>query len=250
MTLKALKSTAAVVLFALLLSLAAFLLIRLLNSGVGADEGLTAQASGISGKTPYPTVIIDAGHGGEDGGASGKNGTLEKDVNLDIALKLAELMRLGGFDVVLTREDDRMLYTENIKGKRKTQDLRNRFEVAKQHPDSVFVSIHANAFPNAEYGGLQVYYSPNDSKSMDIASRIQFANAEYLQPENDRVIKKADSKIYLLDRIETPAVMVECGFLTNVNEAELLASEDYRTKLASVIYKALCDYFASQSEAA
>jgi len=247
MTLKALKATAAVVVFALLLSIASFLLIRLLNSGSIGD---TAQASQVSERPVYPIIIIDAGHGGEDGGASSKSGTLEKDVNLDIALKLASLMRLGGFDVVLTREDDRLLYTEDIKGKRKTQDLRNRYEVAKQYPESVFVSIHANAFPNINYGGLQVYYSPNDPKSQDIASRIQYANSEYLQPENDRVIKKADSKIYLLDRIETPAVMVECGFLTNVNEAELLASDDYRTKLASVIYKALCDYFASQSEAA
>nr|MBQ4317542.1 N-acetylmuramoyl-L-alanine amidase [Clostridia bacterium] len=235
-TRRALKLTAAVVVFSLVMALAAYLLHWLMYYGRQDD---TAESSS---RPSYPIVIIDAGHGGEDGGTSSRSGILEKDVNLGIALELAELMRIGGFEVVLTREDDRLLYGDAAKGKHKTQDLRTRYETAKKYPESVFVSIHANSFPDPGCGGLQVYYSPNDSRSGELASLIQTATAEYLQPENDRTTKKADSKIYLLDRITTPAVLVECGFLSNTAEAELLATEEYREKLAAVMYKALCDY--------
>jgi len=241
-TKSALRLTAAVVMLSLLMALAAYLLHELMY------QGRTDDTAPISAIPSYPLIILDAGHGGEDGGTSAKSGLLEKDVNLDITLKLSQLLILGGFEVLLTRDDDRLLYTDKSQGKLKTQDLRSRYEIAKAHPDSLFVSIHSNSFPDESCGGLQVYYSPNDMRSREIAGLIQTAAAEYLQPENDRVIKKADSKIYLLDRIMTPAVLVECGFLSNINEAELLADSGYREKLAAVIYKALCDYIAESTD--
>jgi len=238
-TSKAIRATALVVAFSLLLTLTAFLLRLLLYAGHSeVYEPISACAS-------YPVIIIDAGHGGEDGGTQSAAGLLEKDVNLDIALRLASLMKQFGCEVVLTREDDRMLYTENIKGTKKTQDLRSRWEIAKQYPSSLFVSIHANSFPKPKYSGVQVYWSPNDRASENAAQLIRTAVREYLQPENERETKRADSKIYLLDRITTPAVLVETGFLSNPEEAAMLGDAQYRARVAAVICKALCDYITA-----
>ncbi len=234
MTKKALTLTAAVVAFSLLLTLAAFILRGFLRFGDDSHD--------VSVGVTYPTVILDAGHGGEDGGTSSAGGILEKDVNLDVAKKLCDLLTLSGYTVVLTREDDRLLYKEDIRDKRKAQDLRTRVEVAEAHPDAIFVSIHQNSFPIEKYSGLQVYYSPNDADSEKLARSVRDVVRTYLQPENTREIKRADSKIYLLDRIKNPAIMVECGFLSNVAEAERLGDEGYRMQLASVIYKAICEF--------
>jgi len=191
--------------------------------------------------------VIDAGHGGEDGGASSADGMLEKTLNLEIARNFADLAGLFGYNVRMTRTEDCLLYDlyddlEDYTGYRKTYDLRNRLRLAKEWDGEMFISIHMNKFPMPQYKGLQVYYSSNHNDSQKIASFIQSYTRTYLQPENTREIKKATSAIYLLHRIQSPAVLVECGFLSNPEEAAMLASPEYRCQLAAVIFASAAEW--------
>lgn len=183
-------------------------------------------------------VVIDAGHGGRDGGASSENGILEKDLNLSLAMALYDFLNFCGVDSLMTRTDDSLVCDEgdpSLKGKIKMTDLKNRLSIAEGYPDAFFVSIHMNKFPIQKYSGLQVYYSRNNEKSIEIAKTVQESVTALLQPDNDRGVKAAGSSIFLLDRISIPAVLIECGFLSNPAEAAKLSSEEYRTKLALVI---------------
>ncbi|MBQ8005180.1 MAG: N-acetylmuramoyl-L-alanine amidase [Clostridia bacterium] len=190
------------------------------------------------------TVILDPGHGGEDGGASGKNGALEKELNLEIAFILRDMLSAAGINVVMTRDTDILLYDRNADymGHKKSLDLKARLEIAKSTPDSVFVSIHMNSFPNPKYSGLQVWYSPGCADSKLLAAKLQENVKNNLQPQNNRAIKQANSSIYLLDRAVSTAVLVECGFLSNENEAALLSEESYRQKLAFVIFASIMEH--------
>ena len=179
------------------------------------------QSTDAANASPLPVVILDAGHGGEDGGTSGNGGTVvEKDLNLTITKLIEERLTEKGISVICTRSEDILLYDKNedYKGRKKMLDLAARLNVAKQNPNSVFVSIHMNAFPKSQYSGLQVYYSPNDPRSAQLANAIQSNTKLQLQSTNNRASKKAGSNIYLLDRIESPAVLIECGFLSNPEE--------------------------------
>ena len=192
---------------------------------------------------PLPqTIIIDAGHGGEDGGAVGINNIIEKDLNLEISLLLADLLKSAGYNIIMTRTDDIMLYTEYIKGKLKSQDLKYRLSIAEQNPDSIFISIHMNKFPKASASGTQLYYSPNHTASEILAKNVQSYVKEYLQPNNNREIKKSGSQIYLMKKITIPAILIECGFISNYEETELLTNSTYRHILACVIYCAVNNY--------
>ena len=178
-----------------------------------------------------PVIVIDAGHGGMDGGAVATDGTLEKELNLEIAKILSELLRVSGYDAVMTRNDDTMLTTEDGAGKAKMQDLKQRLTIASGYPDSLMVSIHCNKFPSESCRGLQVYYSDSELAKL-AADSIQGSVTGLLQPENHRQTKKADSSIYLLHRSKGAAVLVECGFLSNSEECSLLKQDNYRKKLA------------------
>lgn len=192
----------------------------------------------------YNCVVIDAGHGGEDGGTSSAGGLCEKDVNLDIAQILCDMYRANGVTVVMTRTDDRLLYDRNVNymGRKKALDLAARLKICEETPDSIFLSIHMNAFTDPKYSGLQVWYSPHDPDSQSIAYAIQTEVEKELQKENKRKIKKADSKIYILDNARSPAVLVECGFLSNPDEAKRFESEEYRQMIAFTIFAATMDY--------
>ncbi len=185
-----------------------------------------------------PVVVIDAGHGGPDGGTSGFSKVPEKDLNLDIALKVRDILTSAGVDVVMTRTEDITL-TDPDGGTRKNQDLRARKKIAEATPNAVLVSIHMNAFSIEKYSGLQVYYSKNDEQSQELAKAVQFAVSSALQPENDRKIKPAGENIYLLHELDCPAVLIECGFLSNAAEAEKLNDAEYRRSLAFVIANSL-----------
>ncbi|MBR6681536.1 MAG: N-acetylmuramoyl-L-alanine amidase, partial [Clostridia bacterium] len=124
----------------------------------------------------------------------------------------------------------------------KMQDLKNRLDISKQHENSIFISIHMNKFSEEKYSGLQVFYSQNSDESAVLASKIQSKVKEHLQNDNDRETKKANSNIYLLDNIETPAILIECGFLSNPDECTKLSSEDYRKELAGVIYSSVVEF--------
>ena len=190
-------------------------------------------------------VYIDPGHGGEDGGCEG-NGLVEKDLNLDISMRLASLLRKAGIKVVMTRETDILLYDVNsdYKGQKKAQDVRKRLEIAKNQENPFLISIHMNYFPQTQYSGLQVWYSKNDTHSQVLANLIQSNNKNTLQPNNNRAIKEATSSIFLLHNATFPAILIECGFLSNSHEAHTLSDENYRQKLAEMIFKSIMEYIS------
>ncbi len=190
------------------------------------------------------TVIIDAGHGGDDGGAIGIDGTVEKDINLDIALKLEKLLKFYGFDVIMTRTEDIMTCDDGLDSlrKRKISDIHNRFDVLEKNPDAVFISIHQNKFEDNSQHGTQVFYSGNNDESKLLAESIQNSIVSVLQPDNSRVVKKSGSGIYLLYHAKLPAVLVECGFISNPAEVKNLNDEKYRMKIAILIADGLIKY--------
>ena len=188
-------------------------------------------------------VIIDAGHGGEDGGAIGKNGAYEKDINLLLAKKLKERLVSLGITCELTRESDILLYDKNAdyEGKKKKLDLQARKEFAERYENAIFISIHQNSFSKSQYSGLQVYYSTNDPASRILASKIQADIKKGLQPNNNRAIQPSSS-IYLLDELTCPAVLVECGFLSNQAECERLCDESYQNAICDILAKSIFDF--------
>ncbi len=187
---------------------------------------------------PLPTVVLDAGHGGEDGGASSVSGLLEKDLNLAVAKELESLLLANGYCVLMTRTDDRMLYDRetDYRGRKKLLDQTERIRIAESAPNAIFISIHMNSFPQEQYSGLQVWYSENDPRSEKLAADVQAAVRDELQPQNDREIKRAGSSIFLLHRLQMPAILIECGFLSNRQEASLLGESDYQRELAYVLF--------------
>lgn len=203
-------------------------------------DPLPSIAAPISTPTPM-TVVIDAGHGGEDGGTVSANGVCEKDINLKIAFLLCDMLKANGIRVVMTRTEDVLLYdrNENYQGRKKVLDLAARREIAEAEENCIFVSIHLNAFPLTQYKGLQVWYSPNDPASESLAESIRSTVKEHLQPDNDRAVKRATSSIYLLHRLQCPAVLVECGFLSNPEEATLLNTEEYQKQIALLLFSAI-----------
>lgn len=195
-----------------------------------------------------PVFVIDPGHGGEDGGAE-VGGVLEKNINLDVSLKLADICTLFGYGTRLTRDDDRLLYDafdelEDYSGKKKTYDLRNRLRIAEESEPELFIGIHMNKFPETQYKGLQVWYSPNHDESREAAEFVRSYAKTYIDPANKRETKAAGKSIYILNRIDIPAILIECGFLSNDSERALLLTRDYQSKLAAVIF-ASCAEFVS-----
>ena len=207
------------------------------DAGIGADAGNAYD--GI-------TIVIDAGHGGEDGGAQSAEGLQEKEVNLKIAELLNDMLRSNGITTVMTRTEDILLYDRNADyhGRKKMLDLASRRKIAEETENAVFVSIHMNSFPETKYHGLQVFYSPHHPQSQELADLIQQDAQTFLQPDNHRKIKAATSAIYLLDRLHCPAVLVECGFLSNPNESALFATEEYRQEVAFVLFCSIMSYIS------
>lgn len=192
-----------------------------------------------------PVVIIDAGHGGEDGGAVSKSGTVEKDVNLNISSALERFFNFFGFETLMTRTDDRLIYSsdcENIRQK-KVSDIHNRMKIITDNPNSIFLSVHQNHYDSEKYSGTQVFYSKNNSESPILAQAIQDTVKSDLQNSNERKIKPTGTEIYLLYHANVPCVMVECGFLSNVAEAEKLSDSDYQKQMAFEIFKGTYNYF-------
>jgi N-acetylmuramoyl-L-alanine amidase len=188
-------------------------------------------------------IVIDAGHGGEDSGAVGVNGSYEKDINLEIAMLIGEELKKQGYTVVYTRTEDKMLYTpeENIKGMRKISDLKNRCKITEQYDDCILVSVHMNSYGASKYSGLQVYYKDADNESEKLARKIQSTVKRDLQPENSRQIKNGSS-LYILENSSSTAVLVECGFLTNKEECEKLSQKEYQKQLSFSIVYGIIEY--------
>lgn len=197
----------------------------------------------LTGDSGEPvTVLIDAGHGGEDGGAVGNSGLLEKDVNLDIALQLRRQLEFSGFRVYMTRQDDDPIGTGDTVKERYRSDMAQRLEMYRSTKNDIVISIHQNNFTSPDACGAQVFYSPNNKKSERLAECIRRSLCGLLQPDNTRDITKAGSNIYLLNNCDKPCVLAECGFLSNPDEEELLSDREYRQKIAFALYCGVLEY--------
>ena len=194
--------------------------------------------------TDKKTIIIDAGHGGEDGGAIGKNGTFEKDINLKIAKKLYSKLTDLNIKCILTRDTDILLYdrTQDYQGRKKALDMQARKRIAESYDNAIFISIHQNSFPEERYSGFQAYYSTNSSASRALATLIENSIRTSLQPNNHRASKASGGNIYLLDNLQCTAILLECGFLSNNNECELLCTETYQNELCDIIASTVFEF--------
>lgn len=210
---------------------------------ISAALKIKVSVSSESVKT-MPTIVIDAGHGGEDGGAVSDSGVLEKDINLSIANDTSALFYMLGFDVTQTRTTDIALDNgEDTIRKRKVSDMKKRLEIFNSSEENTVISIHQNKFSDSKYHGTQIFYSPNNPKSKQLADSIKYSVKGLLQPDNERECKKADSGIYLLKNTNNPAVIVECGFISNGEECKNLIDSQYQKQMAFSITAGFLSYY-------
>jgi N-acetylmuramoyl-L-alanine amidase len=187
-----------------------------------------------------PVVVIDAGHGGNDPGKVGVNHALEKDINLKIALILKDLLEAEDIKVIMTRDSDIGLYDENANNK-KVQDMKNRCQLIQKSAPTVAVSIHQNSYHEEYVKGAQVFYYKHSASAKLLAEIIQQQIKTHVQPDNDRVAKN-NASYYLLKKTDFTTVIVECGFLSNYEEAQNLTDEEYQQKLAWAIHLGILQY--------
>ena len=187
-------------------------------------------------------VVVDAGHGGFDPGKVGINGAQEKDINLAIAKKLKKYLENGDVEVILTREDENGLYEESDSNK-KVRDMKKRVEIMEGAGADLVVSIHQNSYPQEYVHGAQVFYHEASLAGAELAAYIQEQLVCLVDPANQRQIKANDS-YYLLKKTSMPIVIVECGFLSNYEEAEKLVSEEYQDRIAWAVYLGIVRYMS------
>ncbi|EGT3606428.1 N-acetylmuramoyl-L-alanine amidase CwlD [Clostridium perfringens] len=189
-------------------------------------------------------IVIDPGHGGIDGGAKSEGGVIEKDINLSISLKTKDALESKGYKVIMTRSEDVGLYTEGKKVReKKIEDLGNRVKIKKENKCDAFISIHQNMFPQKNCKGAQVW-SANNEPSQKLGKIIQQKFKEEVDQNNKREAKVAKKEYKILnDGYEGASVIVECGFLSNPEECELLGKEDYQNKIANTLANAIDEYF-------
>ena len=197
--------------------------------GIVSRRGTAAQI-----QTDTVRVLIDPGHGGEDGGAVAADGTQEKTINLSISLSLADLLKVMGYSVTMTRCTDTMINTTGTTlRERKVSDIRNRLAMIEEA--DVTISIHQNKFTQSQYDGTQVFYSGNNDQSVILAESVRQSVVSLLQPDNTRELKKGDSNVYLLAHATKPLILVECGFLSNDAELQKLKDTGYQRQMAFAV---------------
>ena len=187
-------------------------------------------------KEPSPCLVIDAGHGGLDGGAVSAEGVKESGINLAVACKLWDVCRFLGVDCCMTRCSEELEYPENACSirEKKLWDQQRRVALANETPGAVLLSIHQNLYPDARPSGTQVFYAATDG-SEELGKRTHSLLTALLCPENRRVAAPSSEEIYLMKRVRCPAILVECGFLSNSEEARKLCEADYQRKLAVIL---------------
>lgn len=185
-------------------------------------------------------IVVDVGHGGFDSGKIGIHGELEKNVNLQIALKLKKILEDDGMSVIMTREDDQGLYDENASNK-KVQDLQRRCDLINDKKPTLTVSIHQNSYTSPEIKGAQVFYYTTSVESKKLAEIMQASLIDNVDPDNHREAKSNDS-YYILKKTSSPIIIVECGFLSNPEEAEKLSDETYQQKISEAIRIGIREY--------
>lgn len=189
-------------------------------------------------------IVLDAGHGGMDGGCSTADGKTEKGINLNILLSVRDMARFFGYNVEATRIKDISIHDSGVTGIRnqKVSDMENRLELFNKYSNSVCVSIHQNTFSDPKYSGAQMFYSDKNEESERLASIMQSKFVENLQPSNERETKLCGSELYLCYFCNNPAVMVECGFLSNAEEAAKLTDEAFQEQVAFTVFSGINEF--------
>lgn len=189
-------------------------------------------------------IVIDPGHGGVDGGATSCTGVLESNLNLEISLRLNDLLLFLGYNTRMIRTTDCSVYStgESI-AQKKISDLKERVRMVGETTNPVLLSIHQNNFPDGRYSGAQVFYA-KAGKSAELAEQMQSAMVHYLNPGSNRKIKEAKG-IYLMEHIQCTGILIECGFLSNVREEQLLRTAEYQQKLCAVIASTVCCFLSN-----
>lgn len=209
------------------------ILLVFITVGMLADRAVTTLSRSRS-ESDRICIVIDPGHGGEDGGATSCTGVLESKINLDISLRLNDLLHLLGFDTCMIRSTDRSVYTQGkTLSQKKISDLKERVRVVNETPNAVLISIHQNQFVDSKYSGAQVFYAQSEC-SDQLAGKLQSAFVEHLNPGSNRKSKIAKG-VYLMEHIRTTGVLIECGFLSNPQEEALLNDPSYQKKICAVI---------------
>ena len=210
-----------------------------------ADTNKTIQTVALP--VSEKVIVIDAGHGTPDEGASSNNGTTEAEINLKIALKLQNLLEQSGATVILTRSDENAIYDIDSKTLRqkKNSDIKNRVKIGNESSADIFVSIHLNKIPQQQYWGWQCFFRNGDENSINLAKSIQNNLNEAIQKDNKREALELNN-IYIMKNVEVPISIVECGFLSNPEEEKQLQVDEYQNKLAWGIYNGIMNYFVSQ----
>lgn len=209
-------------------------------------QAIHSAATG-SGVSQRKVIVLDPGHGGMDGGAVGVDGVIEKDINLSIALKLRTMLQANGYRVIMTREEDISTGDEDaptVREKKRT-DILNRMKLLEETENAYFISVHQNQFTQPQYSGAQMFYGPNDPSSERLAQILQANFKACIQPQNEREIKEATNQVYLIYNAKVPAVLVECGFLSNPEESQRLQQDGYQNQVAFTILLSLLQFDAN-----
>lgn len=214
---------------------------------IGIAKGGSQAVTAINQNLPVERehrIVIDAGHGGVDGGATSCTGVLESAINLEIALRLNDLMHFLGYETVMIRTTDVSVYTEgNTIAAKKVSDLKERVRIANSTEGAIVLSIHQNTFSSSRYSGAQVFWAENE-QSRELATSLQSALVAALDPSSRRVSKKATG-VYLMEHIDCTGVLIECGFLSNPEDEAKLRSERYQQQLCCVIAATVSSYIDS-----
>jgi N-acetylmuramoyl-L-alanine amidase len=219
------------------------LTVVVLSSEIPAARTWSFWSLPLSGKV----IAIDAGHGGADGGAVSRDGVIEKDINLAIALYLRDYLQQAGALVVLTREGDYDLAGSEVKGysRRKTEDLQRRVQTIKEKHADLALSIHLNSIPSPAWSGAQTFFNPALPESERLAAVLQREIRETLANTNRTPLK--NESVYLLKALDMPSALVEVGFLSHPDESKLLADEDYQKKVAAALYRGILRYASGET---
>lgn len=220
----------------------ALMAVFILTYELPATRTWTYWTMPLSGKV----IALDAGHGGLDGGAASKEGLVEKNINLGITLYLRDYLQQAGAVVVMTREEDKDLANVNTKGysRRKTEDLKQRVQFVTQNQSDLFVSVHLNSIPATSLSGAQTFYSLSNPDNAVLATLIQ--NELKSNLSNTSRIAKSIKTIYILKYLKIPSALVEVGFLSNPEEARLMADQNYQQKVAAAIYQGILRYYSGE----
>ena len=205
------------------------------------NEQNSVDVSNLEDESSDNIIVLDAGHGGEDGGAVSSSGVVESDINLQFTEKLKDILSLNGYKIVMTREDNSDLADKSIEtiSGRKKSDMHRRLDIYNSDIKNVAISIHQNIFPADSCKGTQVFYSTQTQLGKVLADNITDTVKKYLQPDNERLSKPTNGSIFLLDNAKIPAVIVECGFLSNSEEIKLLCDKEYQKKFSYCVFLGL-----------